>query len=145
MTHRTLSGLANAIPAEGTPRMTLGHVPSTMGQEWFCLLELMARPASYVDGHRQGIAPCPDTNRTDQSLLGGAVCPVLLACSLPGSMTVEANEVRLLSTLSAVHLLKDSLRLQTHHTLLGEGMNSPVPILHPNDGASKGQEVSHGE
>ena len=60
-------------------------------------------------------------------------------------MTVEANEVRLLGALSAVHLLEDSLLFQAHDTLLGEGMNSPVPILHPNDGALKGQDVSHCE
>ena len=60
-------------------------------------------------------------------------------------MTVEANEVRLLGAQGAVHLLEDSLRFQAHDALLGEGVNSPVPILHPNDSASKGQSISHDE
>ena len=60
-------------------------------------------------------------------------------------MTVEANEVRLLGALSAMHLFDDLLLLQAHNTLLNEGVNSPVPILHSNDGTSKGQGISHCE
>ena len=118
--------------------MTHSHMPSTMGKEWLCLLEQLARPTSHIDRHRKRVALGSDTNRADQPLLGGAVCPVLLASSLPSSVTVETNKVRLVGAQGTVHLLEGLLPLQTHDALLGEGVNSPVPILHPDDSASKG-------
>ena len=51
--------------------------------------------------------------------------------------------MRPLGAQSAVHLLEDALLFQAYDTLLGKGMNTPVPILHSNGSTSKGQGISH--
>ena len=60
-------------------------------------------------------------------------------------MKVEANEMRPLGAQSAVHLLEDALPFQAYNTMLGKGVNTPVPVLYSDDGTSEGQGISHYE
>ena len=148
MTHRALGGLTYTFPTKGAPRVSFGHVPSPMGQEWFRLLELLAGPASHIHRHRKGVTSRPDADGADYSLLRGMTSSILVAGPLPHSMTVQADKMRLLASLAPVHLLEHSFTLPAYRALFGIGAYSPVPVLHSDHDTSEGgrserQNVSH--
>ena len=145
MTHGAPDGISHTLPTQGAPRVSLGYVPPPMGQERHRLLELLAGPASHIHRHRECVTSRPDTDWTDQPLLGGVVGSILIAGPLPRSVTVQTNKMRLLSALGTMHLLKNSFWLPTHHALLSVGAHSPVPVLYVDYNTSKGQDVSHCE
>ena len=139
MTHGALGGFPHTLPAQGAPRMSFGHVPSPMGQERLRLLELLASPARHVHRHRKGVTSRPDADGADHSLLRGMASSILVTGPLPHSMTVQADKMRLLTSLAPVHLLEHPFVLPAHCALFGIGTHSPIPVLYPDHDASKGR------
>ena len=148
MTHGATDGVSHTLPTQGAPRVSLGYVPPPMGQERLRLLELLASPARHVHRHRQGVASRSDADGADHSLLGSMTSSILVTGPLPHPMTVQADKMRLLASLAAVHLFEHPFILPAHRALFGIGAYSPVPVLYSDYNASKGrwlegQNVSH--
>ena len=151
MTHGALGGLSYTLPTQSAPRVSLGYMPPSMGQERLRLLQLLTGPARHVHRHRQGVASRPLTlnaDGADQSLFGGVAGSVCVAGPHPRSVAVQADKMRLLTPLASVHLFEHSLVLPAYGALFGVRAYSPIPVLYTDCDISKGswqdgQSVSH--
>ena len=151
MTHGALGGLSYALPTQSAPRVSFSYVPASMKQERLRLLQLLTGPARHVHRHRQGVASRPLTlnaDGADQPLFGGVTGSVCVAGPHPRPVAVQADKMRLLTSLASMHLFERSLVLPAYSALFGVRTHSPIPVLCTDCDVSKGswqdgQRVSH--